>query len=846
MPRASDTKRFRNEQLVLRVSDTVDPKRWDERRYEALFDALCGPYEFQKTALRTTLRYLLGGRYANLKELSEENFHSSESLQDRYGTFAEMERHLLLPDRLYCTLDLATGTGKSYVLYGLAMVLLAEGAVDRVLVLCPSTTIEVGLIKKFRQLAGDADIRDSFPADAKLSTPRVIRADETITDGCICIENYHAVLAHVKSSVRDSLSGRGSTTLVLNDEVHHVASGRGQDQHRWKEFLEDPEFGFHRIVGDSGTCYVGDDFFADVISRYSLRQAIQDGFVKNIDYVAEANIGSEPSERYQIILDNHKRNCRTYRKVKPVTIFVTRDIRICEQIAEEWVDFLAERDGLDRDTAKEKVLVITSSPKHIINLTKLSTIDRKDSPVEWIFSVAMLSEGWDVKNVFQIVPHERRAFNSKLLIAQVLGRGLRVPPPYAGKRPSVTVFNHDAWSAGIKHLVDEILEIEKRLTSKCVDSNDAYNFNLHQIDYTRDPETRNYIQEDEYDLLKKGYVDIPSQFTAIDREVEYERATTGERFKRKTKVMMHMHTVAEVAAHIYERLKSIDRETQALRNSKLQTSYAKKYNLRWCTDMVRGSVRRVGEKNDRVSEENRQKILQALGPLQRDAAKAVRYQLRPERIHVISTKERPANSVSINSLRKGDAAIFFSPDSRETFQDEELAIFHEAIGSDSELPKRSILAVSNALCFKTPLNIVIANHEPERRFIRKLLESENAEKFDAWMKSTDRDFYPIEFSWKKGEHTKRASFNPDFFLKRGKRIFVIEIKDDSEVADPSNENMKKAEFAQEHFNRVNKEQSDVVYQINFLTPIDFEAFFQKLRADELQRYRSHLDVALIK
>jgi hypothetical protein len=36
----------------------------------------------------------------------------------------------------------------------------------------------------------------------------------------------------------------------------------------------------------------------------------------------------------------------------------------------------------------------------------------------------MLSEGWDVKNVFQIVPHEERAFNSKLLIAQVLGRGL--------------------------------------------------------------------------------------------------------------------------------------------------------------------------------------------------------------------------------------------------------------------------------------------------------------------------------------------------------------------------------------------------------------------------------------
>ena len=30
------------------------------------------------------------------------------------------------------------------------------------------------------------------------------------------------------------------------------------------------------------------------------------------------------------------------------------------------------------------------------------------------------------------MPHEERAFNSKLLIAQVLGRGLRIPEEYKG------------------------------------------------------------------------------------------------------------------------------------------------------------------------------------------------------------------------------------------------------------------------------------------------------------------------------------------------------------------------------------------------------------------------------
>ena len=186
----------------------------------------------------------------------------------------------------------------------------------------------------------------------------------------------------------------------------------------------------------------------------------------------------------------------------------------------------------------------------------------------------------------------------------------------------------------------------------------------------------------------------------------------------------------------------------------------------------------------------------------------------------------------------------YGTDSRQSFHDEELSIFDEATGPDTLLPKRAVQEITNAYCFKTPLNIAISNHEPERRFIRKLFEQDNAEKIDAWIKSTDRDFYPIEFSWKKGEHTKRASFNPDFFLKRGKHINVVEVKDDGEISDPSEENKKKVEFALEHFTRLNKEQDSIVYQLNFLSPQDFDAFFQKMRENKLEGYKSHLDVAL--
>jgi type III restriction enzyme len=82
-------------------------------------------------------------------------------LQERYGSWPGFEKHLQPPDQLSCSLDQATGTGKSYVLYGVAAILLAEGAVDRVLVLCPSNTIEDGLLRKFRELAGSSDLRDA-------------------------------------------------------------------------------------------------------------------------------------------------------------------------------------------------------------------------------------------------------------------------------------------------------------------------------------------------------------------------------------------------------------------------------------------------------------------------------------------------------------------------------------------------------------------------------------------------------------------------------------------------------------------------------------------------------------
>jgi len=838
MPSNADRQSFRNEELVLKVSPTVDRAKWDESRYEAFIDELCGNREYQKDAIRTALRYLLGGEYANLHALAKANYDQSPTMEARYGSWAGMERHLQLPDQLSASLDLATGTGKSYVLYGLAAILLAEGAVDRVLVLCPSTTIEAGLLDKFRDLASNSDLRYLLPEGTQITAPRIINASQTIAEKSICIENYHAILEHVGSSIRESLAGKGARVAVLNDEAHHVANETGVKAHRWKEFLLNPDYGFHYIIGVSGTCYVGDDYFADVIYRYSLRQAMEERYVKWVNYVAEMPKTNDPDEKWQLIYNRHEdaRKKLKKRKLRPLTIIVTPTIAKCNDVADELKEFLVKEKDLALEDADERVLVVYNNAPSV---PKLRLVDNSASKVEWIVAVSMLNEGWDVKRVFQIVPHEERAFNSKLLIAQVLGRGLRVPNNWTGEQPEVTVFNHDSWAPRIRHLVNEILEIEKRLSSHVVEDS-PYHFELHNIDYTLEPTSMKKSMERPYKLFEKGYVDLATDSPAEDVSIEFERAATGERYKWQTQIQHKTYTPREVAEEMYRRLEEAHNPEGP--DPKERMYYTDKFPVARLEQIVKKSLANIGTRQ--ATESMKQKFLQSLGTLRRKESENVRYTPIINCYLTVSTRARQSDSVSAAELRNAKT-LFYTDQTRDSLIDEQVDFFDEVTEAGSGF---KVAEVRNRHDFKTLLNTVIADSDNERRFINGLLQPANVRCYDAWLKSTAIRFYEIDYAWKKREHPKRGKFNPDFFIKVGNLILVTEIKGDEELREPSEENRKKYEYTVEHFKRVNKhleeEGSPIRYKFNFLTESGFNKFFQALRDGKIAKFRSDLDVKL--
>jgi type III restriction enzyme len=473
----------------------------------------------------------------------------------------------------------------------------------------------------------------------------------------------------------------------------------------------------------------------------------------------------------------HNRHAEWRRKLKrrgirPLTIIVTKDISGCERVTDELADFLVEWEKISSDRASEKVLPVTSASKHQANLARLKLVDTPQSKVEWIVSVSMLSEGWDVKNVFQIVPHEERAFNSKLLIAQVLGRGLRRPDGWQGEDPMVTVFNHDAWSGRIRHLVNEILEIERRLSST-VNGASPYNFELHNLDYNRVEDTSEYAKKGEYRFLERGYVDLPTQVEEEDVTIDFERAVSGERSAFRTQIRHKTWSVEEVADQMYNRLRSIDEESKDATDPEERTNYANRLPRSKCEAVIRESLKRAGIKDDRIIDENRQKFLQALGTLRRRAAKRVIYTLAPRALLTLNTRERQAESCSAADLRRGYKTVFYPPECEDTLIEEQREFFREIQDPDGDFHGQS--PITNAADFKTPANLIITEAQPESKFVRLLCDRDNARAIDAWFKNAPVGFYSIEFAWKKGEHPKRSEFSPDFFIKQGDHVYAIEI-----------------------------------------------------------------------
>jgi type III restriction enzyme len=858
---------FRIADQVLKVNDTRIATERVVHKYDAFLNILCADqFAFQRDAVRETVRFLVSDRYKDLEGLARENWNARPAIQIRHDNLDAYLDRMALRNLKSVSIDLATGTGKSYVMYALAAIALAEGLADRVLVLCPSVTIEAGLIRKFTALAGEGELSALMQElGALVSIPAIKKGNETIRVGDICVENIHAVYENTGSSIRDSFRGTGLRTLVLNDEAHHLFSQPDKAAKEWLKFLQNPDFGFRQIVNVTGTPYIDDEYFPDVVFRYGIKQAIADHVVKKPNYKLEDTYSAHDWARTYAI---HEKNRKTYgHRVKPLSIIVTQEIARCVEVWRELIEFLAKKEKLSLEKAASKVIWVTSgapdkktepgkrvlaaylprndndSPEKVRgdNLFKLSEVDESNSPVEWIVSVSMLTEGWDVKNVFQIVPHESRAFSSKLLIAQVLGRGLRVPPGLETDA-MVTINNHEAWSDQIGNLLKEVLEVENTLTWGHDPRRKRFVFPLHNIQYA----TKQTTIETKRERAKEPAVVFLPQ---ARRTVEY--STFSETGKLAVEIEHHGTIEIEDAARVMRLF--LKEKDEALAGLWPKTRVRK---------LIVDKLASAGQDFSFISKENLIRLQQSFGPMFRELGQEhPRMSQIAQGMVQVNVAEVTRQTFS-ESMLKEDGALYFVEGDTEAFAGHEVHLWEQYLkfqqmvrdyGDDASDQAKSIasrIRVVKADAFKTPWNIHYASHEPEREFSDLLFHNHSL--FDAFLKMPNVGCYAFPYSYKPASaaktHVSNENFNPDFFLKvaGGGDILVVEIKSDG---DDSNRNRAKCRDGLRHFDSLNRFLQEAAetwrYHFYFLTPADFTAFFQKVRESNYIGWRSALMQELV-
>ncbi|MCB1080025.1 MAG: type III restriction endonuclease subunit R, partial [Verrucomicrobiae bacterium] len=193
--------------------------------------------------------------------------------------------------------------------------------------------------------------------------------------------------------------------------------------------------------------------FNNVIYDYALGRAIADGFVKEPAVVTRKNfnpsgMSKEAIEELKLsdgvrLHEQTKVQLETYAResgreiVKPFVLVIARDTTHAAQLKT-----LIESDDFFEGRYREKVIQVDSSKTGAEEekmISDLLTVEHGNDPTEIVIHVNMLKEGWDVTNLYTIVPH--RDANARILIEQSIGRGLRLP---YGKRvgvPSVDRLN---------------------------------------------------------------------------------------------------------------------------------------------------------------------------------------------------------------------------------------------------------------------------------------------------------------------------------------------------------------------------------------------------------------------
>lgn len=368
----------------------------------------------------------------NLSEMSVEKLNNI--FREKFPTWKYNSNHLEF------TFHLATGVGKTRLIGSLIAYLHLASESKNFLIVSPRTEI----IRKFLAELQPSHKKYIFVSQALVDYPQIYTANSQIADQTLFSDNSglniwvlspQAFTArnakikerneHSKYSLVEHLQ-QLDDLVIFFDESHHLNSDSAE-MSVWKEELSKlkPKF----IMGTTASVNEGDE--VNVIYSYDLKKCLNEHkYTKFVNIIPDKKGETIEADDYdhitlrfglsrlkykQKLLDDFCDN-NDRERVKAVMLVACSDI-INATAVTQWLK--------DELNDSEAVLLVHSKLSENDFVPKLREVENPKSPVKVVVNVSMLTEGWDVSNIYVITP--LRAMASSTLVTQIMGRGLRLP-----------------------------------------------------------------------------------------------------------------------------------------------------------------------------------------------------------------------------------------------------------------------------------------------------------------------------------------------------------------------------------------------------------------------------------
>jgi type III restriction enzyme len=455
-----------------------------------------------------------------------------------YPTCSDFER-----DFPSVCFSLATGVGKTRLMGAFISYLYTANGIKNFFVLAPNLTIYNKLID---DLSNPQSLKYVFRgiSDFAVSLPRIITGDnydEARSQRILFGESVNINIFNISKINSEMRSGREprikrlseylgdsyfnylaslSDLVLLMDESHHYRADSGL---RAINELK-PILGLELTATPIDS---GGNKFKNVVFDYPLALALKDEFVKEPAVATRRNFNPEQYRRdpkeldlikledgvrihedTKVALDIYARDTSN-RLVRPFVLVVARDTDHAKEIREA-----IESDRFFGGRYRNKVMEIHSNQRggeKEENIQKLLELEKPENKIEIVVHVNMLKEGWDVTNLYTIIP--LRAANSQILTEQTIGRGLRLP---YGARTNVekvdklTIIAHDRFQSIVDAANDPNSIIRKE--------------NIIEIDPNDLPADQEVVTSTS--VMETSFKEKQEEISKIENEQEKRKATS--------------------------------------------------------------------------------------------------------------------------------------------------------------------------------------------------------------------------------------------------------------------------------------------------------------------------------